>query len=142
MNVFFDVDFTLVMGDATLRPHAREAFERLVAAGHRVYVWSGVGIRRWDMRRHGLHDLVTDYFVKPLSDHRRRLAEFEVYVVPDFVVDDHASVVTAFGGYHIAGTTSEEDRSLLEVVEAVRAAASGPALATRHGEGIGREELP
>ncbi len=118
--MFFDVDYTLVMGDGSLRPHAREAFEQIVGMGHCIYVWSGVGIRRWDMRRHGLHDLVTDYFVKPLSDHRRRLAEFEVDVVPDFVVDDHVSVVAAFGGYHIPDTTSDDDQSLARVVEAVR----------------------
>jgi hypothetical protein len=72
------------------------------------------------MRRHGLHDLVTDYFVKPLSDYRRRLPEFGIYVVPDFVIDDHVSVVDAFGGYHIPNITAEDDQSLVEVVEVLR----------------------
>ena len=71
--------------------------------------------------------IVTGYFVKPLSDYRRRLPEFGVDVIPDFVVDDHASVVEAFGGFHIPDVALEGDRALAQVVEAVRLLASAPA---------------
>ena len=36
-------DYTLVMGDGRLRPHAKEVFETLTEAGHPIYIWSGVG---------------------------------------------------------------------------------------------------
>lgn len=121
LNVFFDVDETLILGDGRLRPHAREAFEAINTMGHAIYVWSGVGIRTWDMKRHGLHDLVRGYFVKPLSDYRARLDVFNVRPTPDFVVDDIAAVVEALGGYHIrTDVDADDDQQLLEVVEQLR----------------------
>ena len=73
LNVFFDVDYTLIMADGQLRNHTEEVFIRLTEAGHSIYIWSGVGIRRFDMRLHGLDGYVADYFVKPLFRHRERL---------------------------------------------------------------------
>lgn len=127
LNVFFDVDYTLVMWDGRLRNHARDVFVRLTEAGHSIYIWSGVGIRRWDMRRHGLDEFVTDYYVKPLWAYRERLKEFNVPVVPDFVIDDHKSVVDDFVGYHIPDTAEKDDRELLEVLERIEALAREPA---------------
>ena len=43
LNVFFDVDYTLIMADGRLRNHTEEVFVRLKEAGHGLYVWSGVG---------------------------------------------------------------------------------------------------
>jgi hydroxymethylpyrimidine pyrophosphatase-like HAD family hydrolase len=43
LNVFFDVDYTLVMGDGSLRPRSRETFEQIIGMGHSIYVWSGWG---------------------------------------------------------------------------------------------------
>jgi hypothetical protein len=127
LNVFFDVDYTLVMWDGRLRNHAHEVFTRLTEAGHSIYIWSGVGIRRWDMRRHGLDEFVTDYFVKPLWSYKERLGEFNVTVMPDFVIDDHKSVVDDFdGGYHIPDVAEKDDRHLLEVLAAIEAAAEKP----------------
>ncbi|MDA1240805.1 MAG: HAD hydrolase family protein, partial [Chloroflexi bacterium] len=51
LNVFFDVDNTLIMWNGSLRNHAEHVFKSLKEAGHTIYVWSGVGIRRMDMRR-------------------------------------------------------------------------------------------
>ncbi|MSQ35922.1 MAG: hypothetical protein EXR63_02085 [Dehalococcoidia bacterium] len=127
LNVFFDVDHTLVMWDGRLRNHAHEVFSRLRDSGHSIYVWSGVGIRKWDMEHHGLHEYVTAYFVKPLWGYRARLAEFNVHVLPDFVIDDHKGVVDDLGGYHIPDSAGRDDRELLKVLELIEAAALLPA---------------
>jgi FMN phosphatase YigB (HAD superfamily) len=119
MNIFFDVDNTLIMWNGKLRNHTREVFESLREAGHTIYVWSGVGIRRWDMKRHDLDEYVEDYFIKPLEDHHERLKTFGVPVVPDFVIDDHKTVVDAFGGYHIPDMAKDDDRELLTVLERI-----------------------
>lgn len=115
LNVFFDVDNTLIMWDGKLRNHAHDVFTKLREDGHTIYVWSGVGIRRWDMRRHKLDDFVEDYFLKPLEDHHERLKTYNVHVFPDYVIDDHKSVVDAFFGYHIPDMAGPDDRELLEV---------------------------
>ena len=133
LNVFFDVDYTLIMADGRLRNHTEEVFQRLKDAGHSIYIWSGVGIRRFDMRLHGLDGYVDDYFVKPLYRYRERLDEMDVTVVPDYVIDDHAQVVRAFdAGYHIPDIARRDDRELLNVLEEIEALADG---ATPGGDG-------
>ena len=124
LNVFFDVDNTLIMWNGKLRNHTRDVFERLRDSGHTIYIWSGVGIRRWDMRRHELDEFVRDYFIKPLDDHHARLGPLGVTVKPDFVIDDHKTVVDAFGGYHISDVAKPDDRELLDVLEAIEAMAA------------------
>ncbi len=124
LNVFFDVDYTLVMWDGSLRNHARHVFESIREAGHTIYVWSGVGIRRWDMKRHDLDHMVEGYFVKPLWDYKQRLPDFNVTVMPDFVIDDHKGVVDDFGGYHISDIAAADDRELLEVLRLIELAAA------------------
>lgn len=101
MNVFFDVDDTIICGlDGTLRPHVREVFARIRADGHAIYVWSAAG-RRWpDLERHGLRDLVEDCYLKPLCDHERTLGAQDA-AEPDFVVDDDREIVDAFGGCQV-----------------------------------------
>jgi FMN phosphatase YigB (HAD superfamily) len=116
LNVFFDVDNTLIMWDGKLRNHAHEVFQKLLEDGHTIFVWSGVGIRKWDMRRHKLDEYVTDYFLKPLEDHHERLKTYDVHPFPDFVIDDHKTVVDAFGGYHIPDMAGPDDHELLEVL--------------------------
>lgn len=125
-NVFFDVDNTLIMWNGSLRNHAREVFAALREAGHTIYVWSGVGIRRWDMRRHELDEFVEDYFVKPLEDHHEKLEALGVPMVPDYVIDDHKTVVDAFGGYHIPDIAGPDDEELLKVLAEITALASLP----------------
>lgn len=119
LNIFFDVDNTLIMWDGKLRNHAHDVFTRLKADGHKIYIWSGVGIRRWDMRRHKLDDFVEDYFLKPLEDHHERLKTYDVNVFPDYVIDDHKSIIDAFYGYHIPDMAGPDDRELLEVLDAI-----------------------
>lgn len=115
LNVFFDVDHTLVMWDGRLRPHAEEVFQAITEAGHTIYVWSGVGIRHYDMKKHGLDSYVTGYFVKPLHDYRERLPLYKVNIMPDFVIDDYPQVIEAFRGYHISDILKKDDAELLEV---------------------------
>ena len=89
MNIFFDVDYTLITWDVKLRPGVREVFAKLREEGHTIYLWSGVGPRWEVVRRFELHEHVTDCFWKPLYDHHARLGELGITVMPDFVIDDH-----------------------------------------------------
>ena len=54
MHIFFDVDYTLLGGLHTLRPWAREVFQLLKRDGHDIFIWSGKGVRKEDMVKHGL----------------------------------------------------------------------------------------
>lgn len=98
MNVFFDVDYTLIAEDGSLRPLVRETFEKIKQDGHKIYIWSGVGIRWEVVRRHDLKSFIETCYLKPLSDYRETLIELGVDVVPDFCIDDHSGVILAFGG--------------------------------------------
>lgn len=102
MNIFFDVDDTIVSSwDGSLRPLVKEVFERITADGHHIYIWSGVGLRWYEIDKHGLRSLIKDCYVKPLWDHRRRLSLLGVDVEPHFVIDDYEEVVDVFGGHTI-----------------------------------------
>ena len=102
LHVFFDVDYTILGGyDHSLRPHTVEVFERLRDDGHHVYVWSGEGERWPVVRTHRLEHLVSGVYGKPLHDYRERLHQFNVPVVPDFVIDDYPGIVRCFGGMHV-----------------------------------------
>ena len=98
MDIFFDVDYTILAVDGSLRPGTDETFRRLSSDGHRVFVWSGIGLRTDEVRRHGLEPYVADVFQKPLSDFEARLDSFGVSHRPDFVVDDYPEIVGVFGG--------------------------------------------
>ena len=127
MNIFFDVDYTLITWDVKLRPGVREVFEKLRNEGHVIYLWSGVGPRWEVVRRFDLGNLVADCFWKPLYDHHARMAELGVTVRPYYVIDDHQEIVDAF-----VGTTIKEpamplntDRELWRVYEEIQAFAAG-----------------
>ncbi|HEY3059716.1 MAG TPA: HAD hydrolase family protein [Chloroflexota bacterium] len=51
MNIFFDVDETILGYDGSLRPLVRETFKVLVDEGHRIYIWSGVRTPEMGARR-------------------------------------------------------------------------------------------
>ena len=123
MNIFFDVDHTLITWDVKLRPGVLEVFEKLRADGHIIYLWSGVGPRWEIVKRFELHDHVTDCFWKPLYDHHARMVELGVTVSPDYVIDDHQEIIDAF-----VGTTIKEpamplhtDRELWRVYDDIQA---------------------
>lgn len=114
LEIFFDVDGTLVDSRLHLRPYAREVILRLRGRGHRVHMWSGYG-PRWEVaERHGLAPLFEQIIGKPLYSFRERLGEF-TEVEPDFVVDDHPEIVEALGGFTISppGEPLDEDREML-----------------------------
>jgi hypothetical protein len=121
VNVFFDVDYTIIGFDGSLRPHTVEVFEQLVARGHDVYVWSGVGVRWSEVRKAGLEPLVCGVYQKPLSDFNAGLTRYEVPVVPDFVIDDYPGIVEHFGGLCIKPYVSRRwpDDELLAIPELV-----------------------
>jgi hypothetical protein len=123
VNIFFDVDDTLITWDVKLRPHVPEVFEQLRADGHTLYLWSGYGPRWEVVRRFDLHAHIVDCFWKPLHDHHERLETLGVPFVPDYVIDDHPDIVTAFGGTLVfpAGKPFVEDREMWRAYEEITA---------------------
>lgn len=121
MNIFFDVDDTLITWDVKLRPGVHEVFEAIRKDGHTLYLWSGYGPRWEVVRRFDLHEHVVDCFWKPLYEHHARLEELSVPFAPDYVVDDHDEIVQAFGGSLIqpAGQPFVEDREMWRVYDEI-----------------------
>jgi hypothetical protein len=122
MNIFFDVDFTLITWNYRLRPHVREVFEALREDGHAIYIWSGMG-ERWEViEEFGLGELISGCFSKPLFDHIARLQELGVTVRPDFVIDDHEEPVSVFGGEVIEppSVPLDGDTEMLRIYETIR----------------------
>ena len=101
MNIFFDCDYTIIDMSGGLRPGVRELFQRLKDDGHTLYVWSGMGIRWHEVRKHGLEPYVTDCFHKPLYDYQRRMKGMGVTLAPDLVIDDYPDIVSALGGIRV-----------------------------------------
>lgn len=124
MNVFFDVDYTIIDSEGELlRPYVKEVFQRLVADGHGVYLWSGMGIRWEVVHAHGLEVFVQDCFQKPTRNHEVELARLGLPFRPDYVVDDTPGVVSAFGGYVVAPYSpwnKPDDTEMLRVYDAIR----------------------
>ena len=122
MNIFFDVDDTLITWDVKLRPGVVEVFEQLRRDGHDLYLWSGYGPRWEVVRRFELKEHIIDCFYKPLYDHHVRLVELGVPFVPDYVIDDHPEIVEVFGGTLVepAGKAFFEDREMERVYAEVQ----------------------
>lgn len=123
MNIYFDVDHTLISSDNRLRPGVRELFERLHADGHTLFLWSGIGERPEVVEAFGLGAYVSGCFVKPLYQHRRMLAPLGITAVPDFVVDDHPHLIAVFGGMLVASFLQFEasDREMERVYDTISA---------------------
>ena len=121
MRIFFDVDFTLIAPDGSLRPLVHEVFQRIVNDGHEIYVWSGAGIRWEVIRRHGLRPYIKDCFVKPLSDYRDSFGYLGVHKEPEFCVDDYPEVIEALGGTAIRPylEPNPADEEMLRVYDAI-----------------------
>ena len=127
MNIFFDVDDTLITWDVRLRPDVVEVFEQIRGDGHTIYLWSGYGPRWEVVRRFDLHEHITNCFWKPLHDHHERLVELGVPFRPDYVVDDHPDIIKAFGGTLVfpAGDPFREDREMWRAYEEFSAFVKG-----------------
>ena len=98
MKIFFDVDYTILGLDDSLRPRTKETLETLKGEGHEIYIWSGMG-ERWEVvEKHQLTPLVSGVYEKPTHHFHERLEELGVPFEPEFVIDDYPEVVAAFGG--------------------------------------------
>ncbi len=122
MKIFFDVDYTLIADDGSLRPFVKEVFEKIKEDGHDIYIWSGVGLRWEVVNRHGLRKYIETCYLKPLSDYRESLMELGVDVIPDFCIDDHSGIVMALGGTAVKPyyTKNLNDQELLRVYEEIK----------------------
>lgn len=123
MNIFFDVDYTLLGVDGSIRPGTHDIMKRLKADGHTIYVWSGVGIRWTEVRRNGLEGFVTDCFEKPIEHLEAAFKDLPVPVKPDFVIDDHPGIPAVFGGVWVrpylgAGGIDNELQRVYDVITA------------------------
>jgi|TARA_B100000959_G_C14920391_1_gene599240 hypothetical protein len=121
LNFFIDVDYTLISANGALRPHAQTLFNRLTDAGHAMYIWSGVGIRKYEMTRHKIDPMVTDYFEKPTADYRAAVERAALPIAPDLVVDDHEEIVHEFGGVVVRPYffADDSDKELVNVADAL-----------------------
>ena len=98
MRIFFDVDYTILGLDDSLRPGTLETLKKIKDDGHEIYIWSGMG-ERWEVvRKHNLEPLISGVYEKPTHHFHERLAELGVPFEPDFVIDDYPEVVAAFSG--------------------------------------------
>jgi len=122
MNVFFDVDYTLIADDGSLRPYVHEVFQKIKDDGHNIYIWSGVGIRWEVVNRHNLREYIETCYLKPLSDYKEALIDLGVDVMPDFVIDDHSGVAIAFGGVVVKPyyTRNPDDEEMLRVYDELK----------------------
>lgn len=114
LNVFFDVDHTLVhvdQHDNYLRPGAEEAMARLKAAGHNVYVWSAGGQEYVEriVRVHELTAWVDGCFDK----------DPKVQPRPDLIIDDDWYLVEKYGGHVVSQykVVNHADRELLDIID-------------------------
>ena len=67
VNIFVDVDLTLVDYNQNLIPGAREALQRLVDRGCHLFLWSTAGRKYAEViaARHQLSDLFEGFAAKP-----------------------------------------------------------------------------
>lgn len=114
MNVFFDVQGTLLAGDVP-RPYVREVFLEIGNQGHDVHLWSSAGANYAERAAEllGVGDLVLGCWSKFAPP------PFSV----DYVVDDHPDFAEHHGGYTIVPFQGDpEDREFRKVPEAIEAA--------------------
>jgi hypothetical protein len=113
MNVFFDVQGTLLTEDGDPRPHTREVFLRLTEMGHHVYLWStaGEGYAAYAAWVLGVEGVVKGCFGKSWVPEG---------ISVDYAVDDQPSWVEEHGGYLVGAYDGDPwDQELHGVVDAV-----------------------
>ena len=123
MNLFFDVDYTLIAYNGSLRPRVYKVFKDLKADGHDIHIWSGIGLRNREIEENNLADFVSGIYQKPLDKFEEGLIRFEIPVRPEYVVDDHREVVDHFGGFLIRAYFWENarDKEMTAVYEHIKA---------------------
>ncbi len=121
MKIFFDVDYTILGLDNTLRPGTLDTLTKLKNDDHEIYIWSGMG-QRWEViEKHDLSALVSGVYEKPTHHFHERLEELGVPFEPEFVIDDYPEVVAAFGGvwvppYFFSRTVDQEMDRIYKIV--------------------------
>src|SRR4051794_7617829 len=109
LNIFFDIDLTLVTAFLELRPYTREVLAALRSDGHTLYMWSAGGKQyaEYIVERHELGDLIKACFGK----------RDDLPVPIHFSVDDLREFVEPYGGYVVRPFVgfSAHDTELLEV---------------------------
>ena len=141
MNIFFDMDYTILSATGRLRPRVVETFNQLREDGHSLYIWSGIGVRVAEVRNLGLLPLVQGVYEKPVQDYQRMLAGMlrrgELPTSPDLVVDDYPEVVSALGGVSVRPYVNDdpEDREMARVYEAIHQRVSIPLDSPTSGSG-------
>ncbi len=121
MKIFFDVDYTILGLDNSLRPETKETFGALKEENHEIYIWAGRG-ERWEVvNTHELSQWVSGVYEKPTHHFHERLEELNVPFEPDFVIDDYPEVVAAFGGiwvppYFFKRTVDKEMERIYRIV--------------------------
>ena len=132
MNIFFDMDYTILSATGRLRPRVIETFNQLREDGHSLYIWSGMGVRVEEVRDLGLLPLVQGVYEKPVQDYPRMLAGMvrrgELPTSPDFVVDDYPEVVSALGGVSVRPYVNDdpEDMEMSRVYDAIHQLVAPP----------------
>lgn len=117
LNVYFDVDHTLVHADQHknhLRPGAHHALERLFVSGHSIYIWSAGGQAYCEktVELHGLGEWVSGCFDK----------HPKVDPTPHFIIDDDWYLVEKYGGFLVSQYKAHDpaDTEFLDILEALQ----------------------
>ena len=62
MKIFFDVDYTILRLDDSLRPGTMETLQKIKDDGHDIYIWSGLR-ERWEvLKKHNLETLISGLY--------------------------------------------------------------------------------
>jgi phosphoglycolate phosphatase-like HAD superfamily hydrolase len=121
MNIFFDVDYTILGLDNSLRYMTKEVFQKIINDGHNIYIWSGMG-KRWEViEEHQLEKYVTDVYEKPKDNFEQKFKDLDIPIIPDFVIDDYPEVVAYFGGLWVQPFFFErnKDNAMNDVYEVI-----------------------
>ena len=126
MNIFFDVDQTIISSANDLRPGVLELFEGLKRDGHAIYLWSGLGPRDEIVAMHNLRTYISGCYEKPLTRYDELLKPLGIPVRPDYAIDDHEGLVLHFGGTLVSHylVTNEGDREMWRVGVSIAARAT------------------
>jgi hypothetical protein len=120
MNIFFDIDMTLINPlDRQLRPYAAWAIKELTKAGNTIFLWSHRGEENCTDVAQKVGVPQIRCFMKPPFDNLKRVAHIPHTV--DFCVDDDMnSVLKEWPGILVlpysASYTAKDDKELVRVV--------------------------
>ena len=129
LNIFFDTDYTILGVDGSLRPHVEQLFQYIIDRNHRIYIWSGNGIRTKDMEKHSLTDFITNFYEKPVHDYWNNTSKLPEKDRPNMVIDDNLEIVAILGGiwvnqYYFPNKNDAEMLKVQEIIVEVESSGS------------------